>query len=86
MTFPCVNAIQLVPTMQKKLFTLSFQPKFLKIWFTKVTASRSTRGPVVPLAMFKCFPIIPPFCVHLHSTQLITKFGHVTTLGSIDAF
>ena len=33
--------IQLVPTMQKKLFTLSFQPKFLKIWFTKVAASRS---------------------------------------------
>ena len=31
--------IQLVPTMQKKLFTLSFQPKFLKIWFTKVTAT-----------------------------------------------
>ena len=31
--------IQLVPTMQKKLFTLSFQPKFLKIWFTKVAAS-----------------------------------------------
>ena len=33
--------IQLVPTMQKKLFTLSFQPKFLKIRFTKVAASRS---------------------------------------------
>ena len=33
--------IQLGPTMQKKLFTLSFQPKFLKIRFTKVTASRS---------------------------------------------
>ena len=33
--------IQLVPTMQKKLFTLSFQPKFLKIWFTKVAATSS---------------------------------------------
>ena len=28
--------IQLVPTMQKMHFTLSFQPKFLKIWFTKL--------------------------------------------------
>ena len=25
--------------MQKKLFTLSIQPKFLKIWFTKVTGT-----------------------------------------------
>ena len=33
--------IQLVPTMQKKLFTSSFQPKFLKIWFTKVAATSS---------------------------------------------
>ena len=31
--------IQLVPTMQKKLFTSSFQAKFLKIGFTKVTAT-----------------------------------------------
>ena len=31
--------IQLVPTMQKKLFTSSFQAKFLKIWFTKVTGT-----------------------------------------------
>ena len=31
--------IQLVPTMQKMHFTLSFQPKFLKIWFTKVAAT-----------------------------------------------
>ena len=31
--------IQLVPTMQNKLFMLSFQPKFLKIWFTKVTGT-----------------------------------------------
>ena len=35
------HPIQLVPTMQNKLFTLSFQPKFLKIWFTKVTATSS---------------------------------------------
>ena len=48
MTFPCVNAIQLGPSpfnsspqCKKKLFTLSFQPKFLKIRFTKVAASRS---------------------------------------------
>ena len=31
MTFECVNTIQLVPTIQKKLFTSSFQAKFLKI-------------------------------------------------------
>merc|ERR1711994_561156 len=41
MTFPCVNTIQLVPTMQKKLFTSSFQAKFLKIRFTKF-AGRSS--------------------------------------------
>ena len=46
MTFPCVNTIQLGPSpfnsspqCKKKLFTLSFQPKFLNIWFTKVTAT-----------------------------------------------
>ena len=33
--------IQLVPTMQKKLFTSSFQAKFLKIWFTKFTDTSS---------------------------------------------
>ena len=32
----CPQPIPLVPTMQKKLFTSSFQPKFLKIRFTKV--------------------------------------------------
>ena len=31
--------IQLVPTMQKKLFTSSFQAKFLKLWFTKVAGT-----------------------------------------------
>ena len=31
--------IQVVPTKQKKLFTLSFQPKFLRISFTKVTVT-----------------------------------------------
>ena len=45
MTFPCVNTIQLGRSpfnsspQCKKLFTLSFQAKFLKIWFTKVTAT-----------------------------------------------
>ena len=33
--------IQLVPTMQKKLLTSSFQAKFLKIRFTKVTCTSS---------------------------------------------
>ena len=33
--------IQLVPTMQKKLFTSSFQAKFLKIRFTKVACTCS---------------------------------------------
>ena len=33
--------IQLVPTMQKKLFTSSFQAKFLKIRYTKVAGTSS---------------------------------------------
>ena len=33
------DVVNLVPTMQKKLFTSSFQAKFLKIGFTKVTAT-----------------------------------------------
>ena len=41
MTFPCVNTIQLVPTMQKKLFTSSFQAKFQKIRFTRVAGTSS---------------------------------------------
>ena len=41
MTFPCVNTIQVVPTMQKKLFTSSFQAKFLKIRFLKVACTWS---------------------------------------------
>ena len=55
MTFPCVNTIQLVPTMQKKLFTLSFQLKFLKIWFTKLLQSYCLDGEIfmkVPRLMF----------------------------------
>ena len=48
MTFPCVNAIQLGPSpfnsspqCKKKLFTSSFQAKFLKIRFTKVAGTSS---------------------------------------------
>ena len=39
MTFPCVNSIQLVPTMEKRISMSSFLAKFLKMRSTKVTAT-----------------------------------------------
>ena len=49
------QSIPLVPTMQKKLFTLSFQPKFLKIMFTKVTATSSKSYVAVNFLFFSVY-------------------------------
>ena len=80
MTFPCVNAIQLGPSpfnsspqCKKKLFTLSFQPKFLKIWFTKVAASWSFL--MMQQFFFPSCQVVPVACL----SQIVTPLTHTNT-------
>ena len=66
--------IQLVPTMQKKLFTLSFQQKFLKIRFTKVAGSRS----FLMIQQFFSSPcqVVPGACLSQIVTNSATSNTH----------
>ena len=65
--------IQLVSTMQKKLFTLSFQPKFLKIRFTKVAGSRSF---LMIQQFFSPHQMFPGVCLSQIVTPLTPKNTH----------
>ena len=92
MTFPCVNTIQLGPSpfnsspqCKKKLFTSSFQAKFLKIWFTKATGTSiksyvavkemSSPGREVPGACFGPQSHTEPHLEHTEKVTFLTERG-----------
>ena len=73
MTFPCVIPIQIVPTMQKRLFTSSFQAKFLKIWFKKIPSVNESRGIFRP----NCDTSWGQKTSTFHVEQSVQRYGHL---------